>query len=153
MVKYLKYVLRRIALVLFALGVGLVGWPGDVGAQSLLQFGEIDSTGARRIRIEPKAPAEPEATEEGQGGILGLLKRFGGDGEAQGPEAEAMATTAGAPDAESSADAPVLTSLQELERAADTAPPASEMLVAEFGAKPPSRTPYEVSHAALAAAR
>ena len=146
MVGYLKYVLRRTLLVLGALAVGLLGWPGDVGAQSLLNAGSIESSGARRIRVEPRAPvaAAAEAGSESSGsmtrGLRALWGIFGaGTQETEAAEAESASGAAG-----------MLAAATEAQ--AETPAPGAA-LFAEFGAKPPARTPYEASRAALAAAR
>ncbi len=131
---FLKYVARRVALVLTCLGIGLFGWPGDVGAQNFVKVGAEDGSGARRVRVG-EAPLEKVAP------ISGAVAAEEPDGAASGGAA-----------ATDPAFAPILAAIRSLRVPARESAEA-DALRAEFAAPARERTPYDAAHAARQAVR
>lgn len=126
MIAFLKYVARRLALVLICLAIGILGWPGDVGAQNFVKVGEGGDSGMRRIRVTPGTSMPGAQSERPAAG-----------------EAEALFAAALA----------ALPRYSGPAGAAAAAKAAANPFFVEFGARPAERTPYEASRAALDAAR
>lgn len=165
---FLAYVARRVALVATVLAIGLLGWPGDVGAQSMIQVGNIDQSGARRIRIQPKE--QTDAVEE-QPAAEADVRRLQLGGGGFGKKVAARSDVVSAPQAaEPVIDvdklaAQIRTEAAKTEMAEKRDPntvpevsdsvsiPPAEALIAEFAAPERTRTPFEISYEALATAQ
>ncbi|MDV7142800.1 hypothetical protein R3X27_08900 [Tropicimonas sp. TH_r6] len=132
--QFLKHVALRVALVLTCLGIGLLGWPGDVGAQNFVKVGSEDGSGARRVRVG-EAPLPTVAP------VSGVLTPGASE------RAEADGSVVGDP-----AFAPILAAIRAL-AAPSRESAEADALRAEFAAPAGERTPYEAAHAAWQAVR